>query len=72
MAIFGHSMTLVEERPHPSLLETVRRLDRANKKIFEMELVLQEIARKRIADSVSAIHMRALAQAILVKVRRPL
>ena len=65
-------MTVVEERLHPSLLETVRKLDRANKRIYDMELVLEEIGRKRIMDPVSAIHMRALALATLKKVRSKL
>ena len=63
---------VLDRAPPASFVETVRRLDRANKRIYEMELVLEEIARKRIMDSVTAIHQRALAVAILAKVRRPL
>jgi hypothetical protein len=51
-------------------LQAVRDLGLARARIKELEDVLENISRRTIMDSVSAISMRALASAVLPRVRR--
>jgi hypothetical protein len=64
------SITVERSAGTTPYLQTVRDLDRAHQRIKELEEVLDNIARRSIMDSVTAISMRAIASSVLPRRRR--